>query len=499
MSDHIDGPRQIGDPSSDLTDLFAFVSPTNPSRTVLAADVFPSAGSDAMFSNVINHAIVVRRAHVAGLGDSARFTTDDQEIRFNFKFDTLEHQSNDAKPIQRGTCTLPDGQVLRLLVNDEKGVSTPDGTFRVFAGLRSDPFYLSWLVETLRKFPNLLEHDNVLCFLVEFDTRRVLDPDKGSLFGVIAETLPIPQKGGFVGHEPPRLDWVGRPEQTNMRLNNNAMAGTNDLRDMWNQQTPFAIAADMKPIFHERLMQSLDNWDMRDGKAQWTPAARAANANVFLDDFMLIDVNKPTSDASHLEIEKSTLDGRAYATGGGRTVDANVIDILLNWMVSRDQGEKLQGGTVRATKLGTNQFPYLASPNTEPQTVVESVEVTAAPDKVWSLIGGFGGTWHPLIAKVQLMGTGIGQVRIIETIDGKTITERLQFLDSSSHSYTYENIGGIPADNYVGILAVKPSGGGSSIEWRATYTPGGQPNILVKTIVSVLFKTGLESLKKRFG
>ena len=30
MSDHIDGPRQIGDPSADLTDLFAFTSPENP-------------------------------------------------------------------------------------------------------------------------------------------------------------------------------------------------------------------------------------------------------------------------------------------------------------------------------------------------------------------------------------------------------------------------------------------------------------------------------------
>ena len=40
----------------------------------------------------------------------------------------------------------------------------------------------------------------------------------------------------------PRIDWVGRPEQTNMRLNNPALAGTDDLRDLWNQQTPFAMS-----------------------------------------------------------------------------------------------------------------------------------------------------------------------------------------------------------------------------------------------------------------
>src|SRR3984885_14577856 len=70
MSDHIDGPRQIGDPAADLTDLFAFTNPENPSRTVLAANVFPTCGRDAMFSNAITHSIVVRRAKITGLGDA---------------------------------------------------------------------------------------------------------------------------------------------------------------------------------------------------------------------------------------------------------------------------------------------------------------------------------------------------------------------------------------------------------------------------------------------
>src|SRR6185437_14564672 len=77
MSDHIDGPRQIGDPSADLTDLFAFTSPENPARTVLAADVFPTCGQEAIFSNAVTYAIVVRRAKVASLGDNARFETCD--------------------------------------------------------------------------------------------------------------------------------------------------------------------------------------------------------------------------------------------------------------------------------------------------------------------------------------------------------------------------------------------------------------------------------------
>jgi hypothetical protein len=498
MSDHVDGPRSIGDPSIDLTDLFAFTSPEDTSRTVLAANVFPSAGVSAMFSNVVNHTIVVRHIAVAGLGNAAKFTPGDQEYRFNCKFSALERGSDGATPTQRGTCTLPDGQELTFVVNDEKGASTPDGTFRVFAGLRSDPFYLAWLVAILKKFPNLLEHDNVLSIVIEFNTSRVLDPSKGSLFGVIAETSAIPQPRSLIGHEPPRFDWVGRPEQTNMRLNNPAMEGADDVRDLWNQQTPFALAENIRPLFRKRLLDSLTNWDMRDGKADWTPADLDAVINVYLDDFLLFDVSKPMSDTSFFEIEKSTLHGHEYQTGGGRTVNANVIDIMLTWMVNNGR-EFLQGGATGATKPGTKTFPYLASPNTQLQTVTDSVDLSATPDKVWALIGAFGGTWHPLIAKIKLTGTGIGQLRTIETIDGKQMIERLEASDNSQRSYRYTMISGIQAVDYTGTLDVKPKGAGSSVEWRVQYWADGQPDIVVKTVVSTLLKTGLESLKSRFG
>ena len=241
MSDHVDGPRSIGEPAADVSDLFAFTSPENPARTVLAMCVFPSAGESAVFSNAIDHAIVVRRVTVAGVANEARFRPADDEIRFSVRFEALKREAA-GKVIQRGTCTLPDGRKLSVTVNDEKGASTPEGDVRVFAGLRSDPFYLAWIASTLEKVPNLLQHDNVLCIAVEFDTRRVLDPAKGSLFGAIAETVPIPQPPGRIGHPVARIDWVGRPEQTNVRLNNPALSAIADVRDLWNQQTPFAIA-----------------------------------------------------------------------------------------------------------------------------------------------------------------------------------------------------------------------------------------------------------------
>jgi hypothetical protein len=101
----------------------------------------------------------------------------------------------------------------------------------------------------MRKAPNLLQYENVLCIVVEFDTRPVLDPDNGSLFGVIAETVPVSGNKPLIGVIPPRFDWIGRPEQTNLRLNNPGLIGSVDLRDLWNQQTPIAIPKEIQPLF----------------------------------------------------------------------------------------------------------------------------------------------------------------------------------------------------------------------------------------------------------
>jgi Polyketide cyclase / dehydrase and lipid transport len=141
-----------------------------------------------------------------------------------------------------------------------------------------------------------------------------------------------------------------------------------------------------------------------------------------------------------------------------------------------------------------------AAPPTDHQaTVVESIDLAASPDQVWALIGPFGAMWHPLFAKIQVTGAGIGQLRTIETIDGKQIIERLEAIDDSQRRCRYAMISGIPAEDYTGTLDVKPMGTGSSVEWRVQYLADGQSDTIVKTVVSTLLKTGLESLKARFG
>jgi hypothetical protein len=249
----------------------------------------------------------------------------------------------------------------------------------------------------------------------------------------------------------------------------------------------------VQPLFLKRLKASFAEWDMSDGKPDWTLDALAANANVFLDDFLLFDVAKPITDESHLEIEKSTIDGRPYQTGGGRTVDANVFDILLTWLVNHDR-EFLQGSATGATKPGMKVFPYFATANTELQTVAESVELAATPDTVWSLIGQFGGDWHPMAASVSVIGTGVGQIRKIEMLDGKEIVERLDAIDNAKRFFRYTSIAGSSASRFTGTLQVTPKGSGSVADWRVQFLgPAG-----VRGMMSSLLKTGLDSLKSRF-
>ena len=498
MSDHVDGPRSIGDPSTDLTDLYAFISPENARRVVLIADVFPSAGDAALFSNAAVYAIVVRAVSVAGTGAKAGFAAGGAEVRFAFTFENLKPGVQDQQQIQAGVCTLPDGQTLALRVNDEAGVTTADGSVRLFAGLRSDPFYDGWMPNTnagkLQSIPNAVQDDNVLSLVVEIDTEHWLGKLGGTMFGAIAESRPK-QFGGFFG-KPIRLDWVGRPEQTNFRLNLDAEP---DLRDLWNQQTPYAIDPLDAPIFRERLTKSFKKWDMIDGKADWPEDLLAANVNVFFDDFLLFDLAKPITDLSHLEIERSTIHGKPYQTGGGRTLDANSIDILVTWLVNRDTGSFMQGGCTGPTQPGGKTFPYVRPPNHAKLSAAKQVRVAAAPASVWGLIGNFGGFWHPLVATIKTTGEGVGQLRTMGLVDGKVVIERLASIDQGRREYTYTMVCGLPVTDYTGMMRVEPDSSGSLVTWEVRYTPDGQPDFIVRVILDGLLGSGMKALEARYG
>lgn len=497
MSDHIDGPRTTADPSVDLTDLFAFASPQSPGKTVLVADVLPFAGEVGFFSNVADYSIIVRRTRVAGLGPDAAIGSYGPTIKFTFQFDVLSRASSDGSAAaQAGSCILPSGEVVPVTVGDEAGSYSKDKSIRVFAGVRSDPFYIGWVLNTMESVPNYLQNDNVMGLVVECDLNAFFPADDGTLFGVVAESTPRHRTSNSLLI--PRYDWVGRPEQTNFIIN--AIPNTIDLRDLWNQQQPFAdFPTEVAAVFRQRLSDSFAFWDARDGETNWPPDMLAAHVNLRLADFLVFDTAKPITDQSHLEIEKATLDGKPYVTGGGRTINANVIDILVTYLINRDQGKFYQSRATQATQPGRDTFPYLAPPNQTLLKITSGADLAASITDVWDVVGQFSAIWNPLVASVSLVGEGLGQLRKTETIDGKVLWERLDALSSSDHVISYSLVSGIPAEPLLTTIRLSPATAGCNVAWEVSYRPSGQGDLIVHLIIKTMMDQGIAGLRKRFG
>src|SRR5208282_5275014 len=131
MSDHISGPRAIADPVVDITDLYAFPCPEDPRHLVLIMNVFPYAGPSALFSDAVIYRLRVRPVSIAPGGRA--FAVGGEEAVFDFTFSGVQ-------TMQEGYCKLPNGGGLAFRVNDESGGRGKG--LQVFAGQRSDPFFL---------------------------------------------------------------------------------------------------------------------------------------------------------------------------------------------------------------------------------------------------------------------------------------------------------------------------------------------------------------------
>src|SRR6266446_6165927 len=187
MSDHISGPRAVADPVTDITDVYAFPSPETPRHLVLILNVFPYAGPTASFSDAVIYRLRLRSASIAT--DKRAFAVGADEFIFDCTFDVP------AQGVQQGRCTMPNGETVPFRVNDEIGGGAEG--LHVFAGQRSDPFFLDgpMAAQTLatRQLAfkpvgsDRLYGKNVLAIVVTIEWATVLKG--GPMFAVVCETL----------------------------------------------------------------------------------------------------------------------------------------------------------------------------------------------------------------------------------------------------------------------------------------------------------------------
>jgi hypothetical protein len=167
-SDHLDGPRATADPLADITDVFAFTSPEDPSRVVLAMAVAPYASASARFATGVDYAFRVRRVTAPN-----PLTLDPTPLDVECTFD-------DGNP-QMVRCTGPGGLAAQATVGS---TSAGGASMRVFAGPRSDPAFfdrqgaLATLAAGRTSFTgkNAFAMANVLAIVVEIDAAAAFLP-----------------------------------------------------------------------------------------------------------------------------------------------------------------------------------------------------------------------------------------------------------------------------------------------------------------------------------
>ena len=150
------------------------------------------------------------------------------------------------------------------------------------------------------------------------------------------------------------------------------------------------------------------------------------------------------------------------------------------------------------------------------QKVTLSVDVAAAPEDVWAVIGNFDDmSWHPAVFSTE--GTGgnaIDATRLLTLGQegGPTIDEILYKYDAEKMTYSYRItevlVEVLPVTNYSAHLTVKPlDGGGSKIEWRGAFYRGYPNNDPPENLndeaaiaaVTGVYQAGLDALAAQFG
>lgn len=383
MSDHGSGPRATADPVLDISDFYAFPSPERPGRFVLAMIVFPFASPQALFSDAVDYRFRLRAARIDQTGPRPAFAVADAERVISVTFNAPPPSAGGDHAIQTGTCVGPSGETIDVQVGDDAGAES--NGLRVFAGCRLDPFFIDQAVSggirLTRRLPeqlsrqNSLDGQNALGIVVEGDIPTLFGVGNGPLFAAVAETTTI-------GSPRIRLERLGRPEIKNFLMLDRSADPVNrdlEIRDIYNMEDPFDLQPDYLGAYRARLNGSLAVYDGLDDTTDWPLDADGAHplTELLLADFLIFDVTKPYDEDGYLEIERALLRGDAHDTCGGRTLNHDMVDTFLTFLVNGGDGPRISDGVDQPTIPAMSTFPYLQPANPQPPAM--PTLVLAAP------------------------------------------------------------------------------------------------------------------------
>lgn len=371
-ADHLDTPSVIADARLDIGDVFAWTSPDG-RRLNLAMTIVGHSFSD-------QHSYVFHVDSGPGFAKTTRTTS----IACRF---------------ERGEAQCHAGRADRLRgdVSDPAGREGRNGRFRVFAGLRDDPFFnnvrgtraaYNVAAEAVRSGATM---DAAGCPRFDPATSRTIlerwrrtegGPAKNLLAGwtpaslVVSVDLDVVNGGGdmlAVWAETAaaggrRIDRMGRPLTGNALLATLGPAEVGDaLKERYNQATP----ATSDPFIPE-IEASLGIYDGLDGRCgdQVLAGATPSASRYLLLAILLADdrlwINSASRVCSRLfAVELAELAGRKELAGdcGGRTPNYDAADMYRSLLVSGDT-TGVDDGVDRDDKVHSDaRFPFLAAPD----------------------------------------------------------------------------------------------------------------------------------------
>jgi hypothetical protein len=357
-SDHIDGPVTTANAVADLTDLYAFPTPMKPGFLSIILDEYPFVGASGHFTDKVNYNVLVRRAAIDVSSGHPTFSTSD-EVTINCTFKTPAITA-DHVVMCRSTNHLY--AETRYDVVQEKAEGDD---FRLYAGMRSDPFFFNAKFAKSAandgkllppKNENVMDNLNVLTIVMDIEISKLFKDNPPALVAVAAETTTQDSPDAPLR----RIDRIGRPEITNVSM---VAHHEPDLRDQYNFDRPFEVPPANWKLYRDRLAENIAFYDALDGHKDWPDEDRMALANILADDFLVVDLSKPCRTPTFFEIEESLLRHRAYETCGGRKPNDRIMSVLFTLYVGGLGGRVISDGVEQPSRAVSEQFPYLAEPD----------------------------------------------------------------------------------------------------------------------------------------
>lgn len=318
MADHLDAPGLTppgGDPSIDVTDVYAFQKPGDASKSILMMNVNPLALSPAFQSNALYELKVDTN------GDALA------DVAFRIRFSPLMGGAQTAT-VRRATGPMAVGrdEVGDVIIQDAPVsfgadvVVTTSGPYRFFAGRRSDPFFFD-LLGFLNNFQftgdDFFDDKDVFGIVLEVPNAALGANPQVGVWGRVL----VPEDGSMV-----QTERMGRPA-----INTVFMKGKD--KNKFNRAEPIQDA----PRFTDNMVRILEAFG-------YTSSEAAGIAAILLPDILTFNY------------------GSAAGFLNGRNLTDDVIDIELG-LVSK--GAVTTDSVSAHTDL-LGEFPYLGPPHAVP-------------------------------------------------------------------------------------------------------------------------------------